>query len=182
MTQQPQERDNKEHVSRARVYGKHLFAYVPAAFRILVVAAIIYCIFWFDASERLVSILKDEEAALSYAPEIRRFGNVALALFFLAHILADIYRILVLASTRITIDADGVCYRSGIFPWNAHIHYWRDFQIFSSSFEQSGFTNWLFDIGGVVITGKEGVTSQFSVSSIWRPRECCGYINALVKQ
>jgi hypothetical protein len=157
-----------------RIYRKHMFAYVPAVFRILVIVSIIFCIFRFDITARILKL-----AQLHDQP-IYAWGNAASALVFFILLAIEIYRILVIRSTYIKIDADSVYYHSGIFPWNTHTYYWRPFQIFSSSFMQSGFFNWLFSHGSVIITGKEGVTSNFEAPSMWRPKQCSTDINHLV--
>jgi hypothetical protein len=162
-------------------YHKHLFAYVPPTLRIAIVATIIYLIFHFNAAGRIL-VLAEVSPATSVYFWVYWWGDAAGAVILLIPVLGDIYRILVLRSTSISIDPDGVDYHSGILPWNTHTHYWRPFQIFSSSFSQPGFFNWVFSKGSVTITGKEGITSNFTVTSLFRPKQCSIEINKLIKQ
>jgi hypothetical protein len=161
-------------------YRKHCFAYLPAAFRIVVVVFILYVIFYFNGAAEFLQVVQIPSFDPIYKL-IYTWGNLVIAFIVMVPLLIDLYRLFLLHSTYIRVDSDTVYYHSGIFPWSTHTQYWRPFQIFSSSYKRSGFFGWLFSYGNVIITGKEGVTTHFEATAMWRPEQSSIDINQLVR-
>lgn len=162
-----------------KVYRKHLFAYVAPLLQFLIMLSALA----FALKVKPVTLIRftpADEATVAVRT-LKAWGDPILIGLLALACLWPIYRILVIRSTRITIDEDGVTYAKGVLPWATHDYYWRPFQIFSSSYIQRGFFGWLFSIGSVIITGKEGVTSKFEESAMWRPKACSVDINDLVR-
>ena len=84
-----------------------------------------------------------------------------------------------LTTFKIDVEETGVHVRHGIFPWNKFERTWDSAQIFNCLYQGTGFSNWFFRKGHLILQGSEGATHQFIFTEIGGVRKACGLVNEI---
>lgn len=84
---------------------------------------------------------------------------------------SSVFRILWLATFRITVKPGLLEVKFGVLPWNKVTTYWDNPRLHDVRFVNTGFFKWLFRFGNVILIGSEGDTDRFFIKGIAAPQK-----------
>ena len=120
-------------------------------------------------------LLFGDSEAQSFDFWVASAGAVLVGIFALRTLLHLVW----LATFKIAIADSGVHVRYGILPWNKVERTWDAAQIFNCLYRGTGFTNWLFRKGHLILQGSEGATHEFVFTDIGGVKKACGLVNQI---